>query len=224
MISPPALGAAAAGACGARRRRWPPAACVPRATIVVITRARVPARLRTVVPRTCIVRPPGPAPRAEWAHGYWSVSVPTSQALDTVSAWTEAAGHLELRDPARRARVAHEPSGGPGGQHANTSDTRVEVRFRRERLPVPRSAPARPPARAPRPGGRGRPRPTPARRRATARSPSNGCARASPTGCGSSARGAPPSRRRRRRRPASTPSAASRSASRTAAPPRPDHE
>ena len=67
-------------------------------------------------------------------------------------------------------------SGGPGGQHANTSDTRVEVRF-----PIATSTVARR-----RGNGRGcsnasgrwraPPRPTPARRRATGSSPSNGCA------------------------------------------------
>ena len=39
------------------------------------------------------------------------------------------AGVREPAHPGVRAGLALHPLGGPGGQHANTSDTRVEVRF-----------------------------------------------------------------------------------------------
>ena len=102
-------------------------------------------------------------------------------------------------------------SGGPGGQHANTSDTRVEVRFHVATSPSlgPRQR-ARLLERLG-PGGRGPPRPTPARRRATASSRSSGSGRGSPTAL----RVDPPRRATKptplgEARPASTPSGASR--------------
>ena len=189
MIAPPGLGAAAAGAFRGAAAALPTRSVVRERDDDARSRGREYLRaLGTVVTRTCILFAPRARPCAQSTTGYSPVSVPSvgrsvpSRCVDGTSA-----GHAELRDPPRRARVAaRRRSGGPGGQHANTSDTRVEVRFDRRRR-----------RRSGRANGRGcssgsarwcgPPRPTPARRRGTASSRWSGSASRLAEGCGSNA-------------------------------------
>ena len=126
----------------------------------------------------------------------------------------------DVRDPPRRARVAHHGirwSGRPARQHVGHPG-RGAVPDRD--VAVARPAPAGAAARAPRSRGRVRPRPTPARRPATASSRSNGCAPGSAAGCASiRPRRATKPHEVRQAGAGSTPSAGSRRASRTAVAP-----
>ena len=96
-------------------------------------------------------------------------------------------------------------SGGPGGQHANTSDTRVEVSF--DVAESPSLGPRQRARLLDRLGPVVRAVASDTRSRlATGRSRWSGSAPGSPTACGSSARGAPLARHERPRPSASTPS------------------